>query len=206
MSPQLRGRQAEAARNDLRVLEAARELVGRLGYDTTMEQVARSAGVGVGSLYRRYGGKDELLQHLCELALEENLEAARRAAQLDDPWAGLRSYVRACVGFGAGAFSAVAGRIGVTGTMERLSAEILSHVDRLVAAAHDSGALRHDAGAFDVLFLIEQFSRRRAPADDDDVSHQRLLTIVLDGLAAPGGEALGGPSPSLDDYARRWRR
>src|SRR5215475_4953452 len=84
-----RGRYAEAARNDRLVLDAAREVFTSQGFDAPVSAVAQRAGVGIGSLYRRYGSKTELLQRLCTLAMEQAIEAAQAALAVGDPWAGL---------------------------------------------------------------------------------------------------------------------
>ena len=71
-----RGRQAEAERNDRVVLEAARDVFVAYGAGAPVSAVAKRAGVGMGSLYRRYGSKAELLQRLCVLAMEDGISAA----------------------------------------------------------------------------------------------------------------------------------
>ena len=201
----LRGRQAEAARNDHRVLEAAREVFAQHGLEAPITAVAERAGVGVGSLYRRYGGKEELLQRVCVLALEENLAAARAALAGDDPWAGLTAYVRSCVGFSAGAFGGVAGHVDVTDEMSRLAAEVLGCIDRLVGRAREAGALRADATTVDVVWLIEHFSRAR-PVEGWPSVRDRQLSISLAGLRSGAGEVLEAPAPTLADYQARWQR
>src|SRR5277367_3216513 len=86
-----RGRQQEAARNDRKVLDAAREVFATQGWDAPVSAVAERAGVGMGSLYRRYGSKTELLQRLCVLAMEQNIAAAEQSLAMDDPWDALSS-------------------------------------------------------------------------------------------------------------------
>ncbi|MFD2349788.1 TetR/AcrR family transcriptional regulator [Nonomuraea ferruginea] len=81
--------------------------------------IAKRAGLGMGSLYRRYRTKEELLQRLCLIAMERVVEAASAGLAEDDPWEGFAGYVRACVGFGSGALAPVAGTIEVTGEMSR---------------------------------------------------------------------------------------
>src|SRR5215471_7372487 len=88
-----RGRQAEARRNDLAVLDAARDVFTVHGADAPISAVAERAGVGMGTLYRRYGSKTELLQRLCVLAMEQALDAAGEALAASDPWAGLSGYI-----------------------------------------------------------------------------------------------------------------
>src|SRR5256885_3181934 len=103
-----RGRQAEARRNDLVVLEAARDVFAAQGADAPIAAVAARAGVGVGTLYRRYGSKTELLQRLCVLAMEQALAAAGDALAARDPWDGPASYIAACVELRSGALAALA--------------------------------------------------------------------------------------------------
>jgi AcrR family transcriptional regulator len=202
-----RGRQAEAERNDRLVLDAAREVFATQGFDAPVSAVARRAGVGMGSLYRRYGSKVELLQRLCMLAMEQAIEAAETAVAAEDPWSGLVEYVRTCVAFGSGAFTPLAGTFQTTPDMWRASRRGRDLVETLVARAQRDGCLRPDVTALDVAWLVEQFSMRRAapPSADDDNVQRRLLAIALDGLRAPQPESLPGVPPSADHYEGRWR-
>jgi len=202
-----RGRQAEAERNDRLVLEAAREVFATRGGDAPVSAVAKRAGVGVGSLYRRYGSKTELLQHLCVLAMEQTIEAARVALARDDAWSGLEGYVRSCVAFGSGALAPLAGTIETTPRMWEISKRGRKLLDELVARAHREGGLRADVTALDVLWLIELFGRHGPahPGTDDDNIRQRLLAIALDGLRAQEAGPLPGRPPSARHYEARWK-
>jgi len=197
-----RGRQAEARRNDRSVLDAARLVFAVHGPEAPVSAVATEAGVGIGTLYRRYASKHELLQHLCLASLEQQIAAARAAlAGGEGPWEALSGLVRSCVSFRAGAFAHLAGTIPVTAGMIEAAEQSHRLLERLVVRARRAGALRADAGSVDVHQLVELFSRRRP---DDDDAHQRLLAIALDGLRAPGTAPLPGSPPSWDDYAHRW--
>lgn len=202
-----RGRQAEAARNDRLVLDAARAVFAEQGFDAPVAAVARRAGVGIASLYRRYGSKDELLQRLCVLAMEQAIEAAEAALATEDEWEALAGYVRTCVGFGSGMLSPIAGTIVTTPEMwETARRSRALHVE-LVARAHRAGALRPDVNAVDVQLLIGHFSPRPRPGPDEagDVrARDRLLEIALDGLRTPAPASLPGPPPTWDRYQRRW--
>lgn len=105
----------EAARNDRLLLDAAREVFATKGFDAPVAAIAERAGVGIGSLYRRYATKRDLLQHLCVLAMEQGVEAAERGLADDDAWAGLAGYIRDCVAFGTGALAPLAGSRPATG-------------------------------------------------------------------------------------------
>ena len=111
------GRQAEARRNDLVVLEAARDVFTAQGADAPVSAVAKHAGVGMGTLYRRYGSKTELLQRLCVLAMDQALAAADDALAASDPWDGLCGYIRTCVELRSGALASLAGQIETTAEM-----------------------------------------------------------------------------------------
>jgi len=202
-----RGRQAEARRNDLAVLDAARDVFTAHGADAPISAVAERAGVGMGTLYRRYGSKTELLQRLCVLAMEQALDTADEALGADDPWAGLAGYIRSSIELRSGALASLAGQIEVTPEMRSTAGRGLTRIAEIVARAHRDGSLRADATALDITWLIEQFSRR--PPDPVDPEEERnvrarLVTIALDGLRAGAREALPGRPPSRARYVNRW--
>jgi AcrR family transcriptional regulator len=224
LSPQSgRGRQAEARRNDLAVLEAARDVFTAMGADAPIAAVAERAGVGMGTLYRRYGSKTDLLQRLCILAMEQALEAAEEALRADDSWTGLAGYIASCIKLRSGALASLAGQIETTDQMHRTAQRSMACTTEIVARAHRDGSLRPDATAMDITWLIEQFSRR-APnsatsgsatsgsggSDEEGNVRSRLLAIALDGLRARTfdgpGQTLPGSPPSPVYYANRWSR
>jgi AcrR family transcriptional regulator len=203
-----RGRQAEAQRNDRRVLDAAREVFAAYGADAPVSAVAERAGVGMGTLYRRYGSKADLLRRLCMLAMEQAIEAAEAGLAAEDAWAGLAGYVRACVGFGSGALAPLAGTIETTPQMWEISRRGRRLLDELVARARRDGGLRADVTALDIAWLIELFGRTGPawPQPGDTTVRDRLLAIALAGLRSAGAEPLPGRPPGARQYERRWAR
>ena len=208
LSPQSAyGRQAEARRNDLAVLEAARDVFTTQGAGAPVSAVAERAGVGMGTLYRRYGSKAELLQRLCLLAMEQAVQTAEAGLRAADPWSGVADYIRACIELRSGALAALAGQIETTGPMRRLARRSQESAQALVARAQASGQLRPDVTALDLAWLIEQFSRPvQGPLDagEERRVRARLVAIALDGLRAPGPERLPGAAPSRAHYEKRW--
>ena len=201
------GRQAEARRNDLAVLDAARDVFAAQGADAPISAVAERAGVGMGTLYRRYGSKTELLQRLCVLAMEQAIEAADAALSAEDPWAGLCQYIRACVEMRSGALASLAGQIETTTEMRGTAQRSMTRMREVVDRAHHAGSLRADVSVLDIAWLIEQFSRRAPDSVDSDEERNvraRLLTVALDGLLAPGATPLPGRPPSRARYVHRW--
>ena len=214
-----RGRQPEARRNDKAVLEAARDVFSEHGAGAPISAVAERAGVGMGTLYRRYGSKTELLQRLCLLAMEQALEAAGAALHAPDPWTGLAAFVRDSVEMRSGALAALAGQVEVTPQMQATARQGITAVAQIIARAQRDGSLRADVTPLDVSYLIEAFSRRTpastalastalastAAAEERNV-RDRLLAIALDGLRAGGATALPGRPPSQAAYVGRWNR
>ncbi|WP_405658070.1 TetR/AcrR family transcriptional regulator [Streptomyces sp. RK9] len=93
----------DAQRNLEHVLRAAREVFGELGYGAPMEDVARRARVGVGTVYRRFPSKDVLVRRIAEEETSRLTEQARAAlGQEDEPWSALSRFLRTSVASGAG--------------------------------------------------------------------------------------------------------
>lgn len=208
-------RHAEAERNDRALLEAAREAIAADGAHASVAAIAQRAGVGIGSLYRRYRTKEELFQRLAVLAAQQWNEAAERGLADDDPWAGLAGFVIECVEFGQGSLAPVAGTVEVTEEMRAASGRGDELLAALVARARDAGVLRPDATAVDVSLLIEQLGRSplldqvraqgRADLVDEAVrARRRIVAIALDGLRAGPDRVLPGEPPSLRLFTERW--
>ncbi|HXL91275.1 MAG TPA: helix-turn-helix domain-containing protein [Streptosporangiaceae bacterium] len=212
MAASRRGRQAEAARNDLIVLAAAREVFAAQGADAPVSAVASRAGVGVGSLYRRYGSKDDLLRELCLLALRQSVSLAEQSLQECDAWEGLTRYIREAVAQGTGALAPLAGSIATTPEMWSASRRGRELLGMLVQRAQTAGALRDDVTALDIAHLIELFGRLGPDATESASPERairlRLLAIALDGLRVERGELaaspLPGAPPTTVHYEARW--
>ena len=139
--------------------------------------------------------------------MEDSISGTQEGLAQDDAWAGFAHYVSRCVAFRSGAFAPLAGTIETTPAMWRLAKRGRGLVEQLATRAHRSGALRPDAAALDIAYLIEQFARRTSTesTDEEDNVRRRLLAIALDGLRAPGTEPLPGTTPSAVKYEKRWR-
>jgi AcrR family transcriptional regulator len=202
-----RGRQAEAERNDRLVLTAARAVVARDGPDASVAAIAALAGVGIGSLYRRYGSKADLLRQLCTLAMQDTIEAAQDALAQPDPWTGLAGYIRECVAQRTGTLGALAGSIETTPEMWAISRRGRDLLDRLVKRSRQAGSLRPDVTVLDIAWLIEALGRSgpAAPTAADEIVRQRLTAIAIDGLRPGPAGHLPGPAPSARHYEQRWQ-
>ena len=205
-----RGRQAEAARNDLIVLAAAREVFATMGAGAPVAAVAERAGVGIGSLYRRYGSKDDLLRHLCLLAMRQSIEAAEAALAEPDPWQALAGFIRVSVAAGTGSLGSLAGAIESTPEMWQVSRRGRELLGRLADRARSAEVVRADVTPLDIAHLIELFGRLGpavAEGGEHEAIRQRLLTIALDGLRpGPAATPLPEPAPTVAHYEGRWAK
>ncbi|WP_441246955.1 TetR/AcrR family transcriptional regulator [Kitasatospora sp. McL0602] len=183
------GRQKEADRNDERVLRAAREVFAELGWNAPVSEIARRAGVGMGSLYRRYPAKEDLAQALRMQGMDELTALARRAAsEHADPWTALASFLRAALSApDAGSLlPLIGGRLPATEEIDAASGRLKAALDGLVDAAHRSGALRADVSSADLPLLLSHLSPRLPTAAERATElHLRYLDLVLLGLQNP---------------------
>ncbi|MGH3212087.1 MAG: TetR/AcrR family transcriptional regulator [Trebonia sp.] len=176
----------DAARNYQRILDAARDVLGESGADASMEEIAARAGVGVGTVYRRFASKDALIDELLRLAMEEILTAADRALARTDGY-GLREFVRAIgqslADHARYANLFLARRVSNPGdaAMNRSRTAIAE----LTARAVTAGTIDPSSTVGDVMALI--WSLRglvQATEEDPAPDWQRFLDIHLAGLAA----------------------
>jgi AcrR family transcriptional regulator len=207
-TPPLSGRRAQAARNDQRILDAARQVF--LADPTApIGAVAAQAGVGMSALYRRYRSKEELLQRLAGDGLRRYLAEAEAALADDgDPWAALAGFMGRIVD--ADTHALVLRLAGTFTPTEDLDddAERAQQLNlRLLARAKAAGAVRPDLDVNDLSFVFEQLaSIRLGDPDRTRQLRQRYLGLLLDGLHTPSPEPLAGPPPTWEEVSGRWDR
>lgn len=176
---------ADAARNRVRVLEAAKLVFSTGGPQASLDAVAREAGVGIGTLYRHFPTREALFEAVYRREVEQLVELAGHLAGDPDPVAALRLWLRSNVEFVAtkrGMAAALAlAAYGSTElsayTAERLTGAVRRLMDR-IAAVH---GLRPNIGPEDVLHLLVALCYRTdAPGWQANVL--RLLDVFVDGL------------------------
>jgi AcrR family transcriptional regulator len=199
------GRQAEAARNDPKILAAARTVFVR-DPEASVHVVAREAGVGVGAVYRRYAGKEELLQTLCRDGLRTFVEIARDAAGRADPGEAFEALVTGVVEADVHSLTvSLAGTFVPTPDMWELATEARTLQERVLAAAQSAGAVRHDVTQADLTMLLEQVTAVRVPdAGRTAALRRRYLALHLQAWRAVGAPALPGSPPTSDELGARW--
>lgn len=187
----------DAQRNLEHVLRAAREVFGESGYGAPMEDVARRARVGVGTVYRRFPSKDVLVRRIAEEETARLTEQARAAlGQEDEPWSALSRFLRTSVASGAGrllppqvlrvgsAASAESGGSGVASTEDARVPQ-----QRVQPAAGElrlvPGEASDDSGVGALLDVVGQLVERARAAGElrADVSVGDVLLVIA--TAAP---------------------
>ncbi|ROO84908.1 TetR family transcriptional regulator [Actinocorallia herbida] len=203
--PAAGGRKAEAARNNRTVLNAAREVFFEQGFDAPMSAIAERAGVGMGSLYRRYPSKEVLARHLCTISMEGTLAAAERAlAEESSGWSALVRFITESLECGMGALSGFAGSFPVTQAMIDLSEQGANAMQEILTRAAAEGSVRPDLTPGDLVYLLKLLATKTTPDPARTTElRPRYLTIVLDGLR-PTPTPLPAPAPTWPEIAARW--
>jgi AcrR family transcriptional regulator len=205
-STPLSGRRAEAARNDQRILDAARAVfVADPG--APIAAVAEHAGVGIGALYRRYASKEELLRRLCGDGMTAYIAAASEALAGDgDPWEAFARFMRRVVDADTHSLtSRLAGTFTPTEELIRDAAAGQELNERLFERTRAAGVLRPDLDVNDLSFVFEQVASVRLgdQARTAQLRH-RYLALLLEAMRAPGTAPLPGPPPTWQELAARW--
>jgi AcrR family transcriptional regulator len=185
----------DAERNRQRILDAAGAAFAEDGLSVTLDEIARRAGVGVGTIYRRFPDKEQLIDALFEAHMNAIAEEGEAALLADDAWAGLMQFFEraaaqhACDrGFKEVALSGVHGleRVG------RARQLMFPLVSQLVARAQADGSLRPDVDATDMpLLQLMLGSLSDCTRDVDPEAWRRYLGIITDGLRT----RRDGPTP-----------
>ncbi|MBL7500037.1 helix-turn-helix transcriptional regulator [Frankia sp. CNm7] len=205
--PRLR---ADARRNRDRILVTAAAAFADDGPDVPMEEIARLAGVGVGTLYRRFPDREALLVAVVQDSMARALGRTRAAAAEATPgqaWDALvRSLsspreLRLMMSLTSLASPTTAAAVHADPTTRRIRQEYAEVLDGLVRAAQAEGTLRPDVGAGDVAHLLSlvAYGLRRTPDATAEIAFERARAIVLDGLRArPRTPLPGRPLTTTD--------
>jgi AcrR family transcriptional regulator len=204
----LSGRRAEAARNDRRILEAARA-VFVADPDAPIAAVAEQAGVGIGALYRRYPSKEDLLRRLSGDGLRRYIAEVEAALADDgDPWAAFARFLRRIVDADTHSLTLrLAGTFTPTPELAGDAARAHELNKRLLERTKAAGAIRADLDVNDLSPLFEQVaSIRLGDPDRTNQLRHRYLALLLDALHTPTPGPLPGPPPTWEEISGRWSR
>jgi len=201
----------DAERNRQRILRAAAEVFTQRGLDATLDDVARQAGVGVGTVYRRFPDKESLVAELFADRIDAMVAVAEEALAAPDPWRALVAYLdyavntlASDVGLRQLMMFATYGRDQVAYAREQMRPV----VSKLVQRAQEAGQLRQDFSATDVpmiAFMLASAAEYASPVQPD--LWRRYLALVIDGLrpARDGVSELPVPPLTPDEVEQSMR-
>lgn len=210
-APRLR---SDAKANLERILRSARDVFAARGLEATLADVAKHAGVGVGTVYRRFASKDELIQALFDTRCAEVESIAATAREMPDAWKGLVYFLEVISlrmadnrGFGD---LLMDGRF-TSETFTRARAGIAQHTGALVNAAKQQGSLREDFDVNDIHLLMQIIKMaQKFGGDEAPQTYRRVLGFMIDGLCTSrtGHRELPAPAlttAQLDHVLHRYR-
>jgi AcrR family transcriptional regulator len=200
LPPPARPLRRDAQRNRDALLAAARQLFCDHGLEAPLEEVARQAGVGIGTLYRHFPSRVDLLDAVLADAVQAHVDAAEQALAIDDPWDGFAFYLEETGRLQAadrGLNDAMGMRFPRAATVEAVKARMFDLVAQVVERAQRSGQLRADLTLEDLALVTWANTRilqagRAAGAPD---AWRRHLGFLLDGFRADRAHPL--PQPPL---------
>jgi AcrR family transcriptional regulator len=199
----VRALRADARRNRTAIIAAAKRLFADEGLDAQMPDVAQAAKVGVGTVYRHFPTKEDLIAALAGDRFERLAEKAREGIEAEDPWEGLCDFIR----FSAEIQAEDRGLCEVMGSRPEVMAASAYAVgldklcDKLVKRAQRSGELRNDLDWEDIPMIACSLGRITAAEAGPAVGRwPRLVEIVIDGLRAPGSSKLPKPLSSEPSF------
>lgn len=201
----------DAELNRRRILASAREVFGRRGLEATLDDIAHHAGLGVGTVYRRFPSKEALLEVALEERLEQHAQAAEAALRAPTAWAGLTAFLRDAAEMHAAdrglrdvALGAGVGLRHFAGIRDR----VVPILTQLIERAHAEGSLRPDFTVEDlpmVMMMVSEVAHHSQEVRPE--AYVRYLQLLIDGLRrSPGTGDLGRPLTDEDVEAliRRW--
>jgi AcrR family transcriptional regulator len=177
---------ADAQRNLVRVLDAAREVFAEQGIDAPVTEIADRAGVGVGTIFRRFPTKDDLLAAVVEQRTAQLIDAADVALESSDPGAALRRFMETaaamhisdvcwCDAAGTGFFDR-------EGLREQIDV-LVGKMGELLTRAQTAGQVRSDVRALDIPVLLMAVAKSGLMLEDAiPGAWKRYLALILDGL------------------------
>ncbi|HXF00735.1 MAG TPA: helix-turn-helix domain-containing protein [Solirubrobacterales bacterium] len=185
---------ADARRNRKRVLDAARLLLAEHGLDVHVERIARAAGVGVGTVYRNFPTKEDLLQALADERFAFFADRARAALDNPDAWEGFSELMRECARVTAEdrALSEAMDQLpGLCGNSAE-KAGLNELTGELIERAKAQGVMRADFSIDDIPSIMRGLARATAPQENapQPMSWERYLEIIITGLRAPASSPL----------------
>jgi AcrR family transcriptional regulator len=194
----VRAKRKDAARNNERLIQAAREVFARQGLSATLEDIAHHAGVGVGTVYRNFTSKQQIVETLYDAAVDEALADAQSAFAIEDPWLAIQTFFEITAASQASDRGLCETLLGPAsaGPNEQTATKIITALTPLFDRARIAGVLRDGVSVTDVGPIFAMLSSVYPMDDASPGLWRRYLALILDGLRAIDRPPL--PHPGLD--------
>lgn len=194
-------RRRDAQENYDRLLAAAQREFAARGVDASLERIARDAGVSIGTLYRHFPNRLDLILAAFEPRLQEFLDGASNALEVDDPWNGFVSYLENLFRVQAGdrGFNDfLSRRFPDSAETERIHDQMCRQIEDVLTRAQDAGKVRPDLTMADIVNLIWSNGRMiDATSLTAPDAWRRQLYLMLDGYRAERAHPI--PEPPMTD-------
>ncbi|WP_430785118.1 TetR/AcrR family transcriptional regulator [Actinoplanes sp. G11-F43] len=195
---------ADALRNRRAILEAASQLFAERGLTVSLDEIARHAGLGVGTVYRRFGTRDAIVEALFATRIEHIAQVAHDCLDNPDPRLGLIEFLRAsCADLAGdrGLRQVVIGLSQGTEAIQRTRATLEPAMSALVERAHTAGALRPGLAPTDVpmLFMMIGMVGDLVGTSFPD-AWERYFELVLTGILSPDAPAPTQPALTAEQF------
>ena len=186
---------ADAARNAERILRAAREVYGELGPDAPVETIARRAGVGERTLYRRFPTKGDLITAALDQSIAEDLTLTIADARgADDPLRGLTQLIEAAISLGAREHHLLTAARRAGSLTPDISTSLYEALTELVRRGQQAGLVRADLVGDDLPRLIAMLHSVLFTMDSTNDGWRRYVALILDAITVNERQPLPPPA------------
>jgi AcrR family transcriptional regulator len=176
---------ADARRNRERLIDAAREVFDEQGVSASMEAIAKKAGVGVGTLYRHFPNRYDVVEAVYQDELDELEEAARRAVTELEPWPAMEAYFDAFLNYARRKGALMSELQQAFEKHPEFKSKSRARIEAAIASVLDyaklAGVVRADVDGSDVMQLLAPVCSNAAIPPEQS---RRLVGMVLDGMRA----------------------
>jgi AcrR family transcriptional regulator len=171
---------ADAVRNRARILDAAEKVLVERGTTVSTEEIAKAAGVGIGTLFRHFPTKEELIRGVFEARLQRLTEDATRLGSAADPGQALETFLRQAIDQSE-VKTALAGLLTAAGVDLPKQQALREAMGTLLRRAQQSGAVRPDLEVPELIGLLAGTSKAMEYAESN-AARERIYAVVLNGL------------------------
>jgi AcrR family transcriptional regulator len=182
---------ADAARNSERIVRAAREIYADGEPDATLEDIARRAGVGIATLYRRFPNKEEIVRAALEQSITEQLfPVIERASSDDDPKRGLATLMEATLSLVAREHNILCAASNSSTLTAEVTAPVLDSLTVLTRRGQQAGLIRADLVPDDIHRIMGMLASVLPSMEPQSDGWRRYVALILDALSPVGASHL----------------